>query len=51
MDLFGTQSIPNYKTFDFLTPTLTTHFIQKIVQNITSFIVAWYINQSSSRIT
>jgi hypothetical protein len=46
-----TQSILNYKMFDFLTPSLTTRLIQKFVQNITSFVVAWFINKSSSRMT
>jgi hypothetical protein len=31
----------------FLTPSLTTRLIQKFVQNITSFVMAWFINQSS----
>jgi hypothetical protein len=35
----------------FLTSSLTTRLIQKFVQNINSFIVAWYINKSSSRMT
>jgi len=35
----------------FWTPSLTTHLIQKFVQNITSFVVAWFINKSSSRMT
>jgi hypothetical protein len=35
----------------FFTPSLTTRLIQKFVQNITSFVVAWFINKSSSRMT
>jgi hypothetical protein len=35
------------KTFDFfLTPNLTSRLIQKITQNITYFVVAWFINKS-----
>ena len=35
----------------FLTPSLTTRLIQNFVQNITSFVMAWFINKSSSRMT
>jgi hypothetical protein len=35
----------------FMTPSLTTHLIQKYVRNITYFVVACFINKSSSRIT
>jgi len=35
----------------FLIPSLTTRLIQKFMQNITSFIVACFINESSSRKT
>jgi hypothetical protein len=48
--LLSTPSIPNYKTFDFF-DTKTPRLIQKFIQNINSFIVAWYINKSSSRMT
>ena len=35
----------------FSTPKLTTRLIQKFVQNITSFVVACFINISISRMT
>jgi hypothetical protein len=35
----------------FLTLSLTTRLIQKFMQNITSFVMAWFINKSSSRMT
>jgi hypothetical protein len=47
----ATSSIPNYKTLTFLTPSLITRLIQKFMQNIISFIVACFINKSSSGMT
>jgi hypothetical protein len=47
----ATSSIPNYKSLTFLTPSLTTRLIQNFVQNITSFVVACFINKSSSGMT
>jgi DNA replication protein DnaC len=38
--LSTTQSISNYKTFDFFDTKFDHSFIQKFVQNITSFVVA-----------
>jgi hypothetical protein len=35
-----TPSVPNYNSFDFLTPSLTIRLIQKFMQNITSFAVS-----------
>jgi len=35
----------------FLTQSLTIRFIQKFVQNITFFAVAWFINKISTRMT
>ena len=35
----------------FSTPSLTTRFIKKFVQNVTSFVVTYFINISSSRMT
>ena len=32
-----TPSVPNYRSFDFLILSLTTHFIQKIYANIVKF--------------
>jgi len=33
------QSISNYNSFDFFTPSLTTYFIQKNMQNIKYFLL------------
>ena len=49
--LLSTKSIPNYSSFDFFTLSLTTHLIQKFMLNITSFVVVFFINKSSSKIT
>ena len=46
-----TLSVPNYRPFYFLISNLTTHLIQKFVQNITSFVVACFINTSSPTMT
>ena len=35
----------------FFTASFATHFIQKLVQNTTSFVVACFINKSSLRMT
>jgi hypothetical protein len=35
----------------FLISSLTTRLIQSFVQNITFFVVYWFINKSSSRMT
>jgi len=39
------------KHLTFSTLSLTTRLIQKNLQNITSFVVAWFINNSYSRMT
>jgi len=46
-----TPSVPNYNLFNFFTTSLTTHFIQKIIQIITSFVMACFSNKNSSRMT
>ena len=48
-----TSYVSNYRSFNFFSPSLTTRPIKKIVQNIVSFVVAYFIksNISSSRIT
>ena len=40
ISIYPTQSIPNYKTFDFLKPSLTIRLIQKFVHNFHFFVVA-----------
>ena len=35
----------------FLISSLTTRLIQSFIQNITFFVVYWFINKSSSRVT
>ena len=49
--LYGTPSVPNYRSFDFCTLSLTTRLIQKFVQNITSSVVVCFINTNSSLVT
>ena len=39
----GTSSVTNYKTFDFF--YAITYLIQKFIQNITSFVMACFINK------
>jgi hypothetical protein len=43
--LIHTKSVPNYSSFDFFSSSLTTRLIQKFVQNISSFVVACFINK------
>jgi len=55
-DEYNTAShVPNpsqiIRRLTFLTTSLTTCLIQKFVQNIISFVVAWFINKGSSRMT
>ena len=50
MCLFELPFVLNYNLFEFLfTPSLTTCIIQKIVQNATSFDVAFFTNKISSK--
>jgi hypothetical protein len=37
------------KRLTFLTPSLITYLIQKIMQSIISFVMAWFINKGSSK--
>ena len=47
----ATSFVSNYRSFDFFISNLTTHLIQKFVQNITSFVVGCFIDTRSSRTT
>ena len=42
-----TPSVPNYNSFDFFIASLIPHLLQKCIQNITSFIMTYFINKSS----
>ena len=44
-----TLSVSNYRSFDFFISNLINRLIQKIIQNITFFVVDCFINTRSSR--
>jgi hypothetical protein len=46
--IYNTPSVPIYRLFDFLTPSLTASLIKIIVQNIIFFVVPCFINKNSS---
>ena len=46
-----TQSIPNYKTFDFFDIKFDHSSYSKICVKYHFFVVVWFINKNSSRMT